>query len=160
MRSAKALFPPIVADADAIALFPSVVVVLIPPPTTAAQSPDAKFVLPPPVNEASPLDVFTNPIAIELVADEATVFPIEILLVPEAVARRPAEKESAPDATSVAVERTRDKSTAPAPLAFPPTPVPSGFGPAINAPVPFGVRTKSEFVAVVFSEIVTFVDTL
>ena len=51
-----------------------------------------------------------------------------------------------PEAMRSAAVRISCKSTALVPLAFPPVAVPSGFGPAINAPVPFGVRTSAELV--------------
>ena len=72
-----------------------------------------------------------------------------------AMAFRPPALEFEPITTLLAVAATCDaevlivcKSIAFAPRALPPVAVPSGMGPAMTAPVPFGVRATLMFVSV------------
>jgi hypothetical protein len=71
----------------------------------------------------------------------AEYWPDAVLPVP------PNNADAIPEATLVLVpDFEYCKSTALPPLAFPPVDVPSGDGPNINAPVPFGFNTKFELV--------------
>lgn len=113
------------------ALLPVPVVFPSPPQTTLITAP--VFPLPAPTNPFVNAVLFTPP-------QTTPSLPEAVFLEPDKIAER------APLATCVDDVLDVCKSTALAPLALPPVVVPSGFGPRISAPVPFGVRTKAELV--------------